>query len=89
MTCSICGEEFSEFACYASPIIDASCCSRCDDLIVTPVRILGTALPSVANEIVAVFRNTVVLRARKKELIAEWQQKRESAKREDGIVTNE
>lgn len=38
--CSICKEEFTEKSCSAYPVTLDRCCPRCDDLIVTPVRIL-------------------------------------------------
>jgi hypothetical protein len=45
--------------CSASPIItDGTCCNVCDDLIITPVRVLMSAYPTTL-EIVSVFRNAV------------------------------
>jgi hypothetical protein len=38
--CSICGESFHTPPCSAHPVTPGVCCQRCDDLIVTPVRIL-------------------------------------------------
>jgi len=39
MICSICDEQIVGPSCSAHPINDGRCCWRCDDLIVTPVRL--------------------------------------------------
>ena len=60
MKCEICGGDHGErYSCNAMPIVNGRCCMTCDDLIVSPVRILQRTYPDAANEIVALFRSSV------------------------------
>jgi hypothetical protein len=62
--CFICKELFSEPACSAYPIAERVCCPRCDDLIVTPLRILDAQLGfELSSEVLKVFRQAIELRA--------------------------
>jgi hypothetical protein len=62
MNCSICQERFTENPCDAHPITDGPCCPRCDDLIVTPVRILREQLPRQAELITVAFQSASKMR---------------------------
>lgn len=57
MTCSICDEAIADHrtACSAHPLNQNWCCARCDNLIVTPLRV---ALSQGIN-VVALFRQGV------------------------------
>jgi hypothetical protein len=68
MKCAMCNRfTLERRSCNAMPIVQGRCCFTCDDLIVTPVRILMQMRPS-DNEIVAMFRNAVRTHHQLKEL---------------------
>jgi hypothetical protein len=72
-TCSICNEQFSEFPCNPHPIIaNGKCCARCDDLIVTPVRILQAQLGAHTSIVVRAFQRAIELREIKKQIVKKW-----------------
>lgn len=59
MKCEICGRKTKEeMSCSAMPLADVRCCQVCDDLIITPIRILSHMNVNT-NEIVAVFVNAM------------------------------
>jgi hypothetical protein len=72
--CSICKEKFSEFACNAFPVTDGECCPRCDDLIVTPVRIM--LVRGASQLVVSIFQQAIALRERKQQLIEKMEQQK-------------
>jgi hypothetical protein len=50
--CVICGHRYELGGCDAMPIAEGRCCTRCDDLIVTPARLsLATGLPMSAFDV--------------------------------------
>ena len=77
--CSICKEEFSEHACNAQPITLGECCPRCDDLIVTPVRMIAAVAPySCHVTVVDMFRQAIAIRVITQEMRKEattWREK--------------
>ena len=66
-SCTICGERFTDYPCDAHPVTKGTACPRCDDLIVTPVRILlvrGINIIGTINQAIAIHRNNVAHKAK-------------------------
>jgi hypothetical protein len=69
--CVLCGHPFREPPNSAQPIVDGLCCARCDDVVVTPVR-LHLARPSVPP--VVFIRQGLAMHAAVKEFRAQREQ---------------
>jgi hypothetical protein len=76
--CSICSGDFDEFPCSAHPITDGQCCARCDDLIVTPIRMVRSAAPDVHATVVDMFRRAIAMRASKLKAIEQMKREKMS-----------
>lgn len=70
-TCSICAEKFTEFPCSARPINDGECCPRCDDLIVTSIRIVEAQDVKASALITDAIQRAIEMRKGKKQAMAE------------------
>jgi hypothetical protein len=62
---------FSDYPCSAWPVTDGACCQRCDDLIVTPVRIvMATSADSAL--VIRTFRTAIQMHVVKRQIIQKW-----------------
>jgi hypothetical protein len=64
-TCSICRENYSTHACSAFPVTERDCCERCDDLVVTPLRI---AMSLGYSTVLRLFQDAIIMREQKQKL---------------------
>ena len=80
--CTICSEKFTEFPCSARPINDGQCCPRCDDLIVTTIRMLASCVPVHEHiVIVEMFQRAIAMRAAKAQATAQLLKQKGKKKR--------
>jgi|SRR5215471_2579593 len=71
-TCAICDDQFEQPPCSARPIKDdALCCPRCDDLVVTPLRILVARRLVNPKAAVDIFRGAAEIHKAAKKLLEE------------------
>lgn len=69
--CSICSQQFAEYPCSAQPITDGECCPRCDDLLVTVVRMCIAADQGAGMLLVQMMQRAIVMRRHKLKLTAD------------------
>lgn len=81
-TCSICSGEFTEYPCSGHPITDGEVCPRCDDLLVTVVRMCIAADQGAGALLVQMMQRAIIMRRHKLKLTADMlkQRKRKHAK---------
>jgi len=74
--CVICDEMFLEYPCSARPLLPGDCCPRCDDLIVTTIRMI-TAVDQAQGALAAeMMRRAIDMRNGKRELMERMREQR-------------